>query len=102
MKIATRIIVFITALSMLPFVAATAQEGVLEIEEIVVTARKRNESLQDVPIAITAMRPDALVALSNCSILVRLILFSRSRSSRGVDSSFRFVYAPKIPTVQLT
>ncbi|MBM4224629.1 MAG: hypothetical protein FJ167_07525, partial [Gammaproteobacteria bacterium] len=31
-----------------------ASEGGLSLEEIVVTARKREESLQDVPIAVTA------------------------------------------------
>ena len=41
-------------LSMLPFATASAQEdGVLAIDEVVVTARKRAESLQEVPIAIT-------------------------------------------------
>ena len=33
---------------------ASAQDGALAIEEVVVTARKRDESLQEVPIAITA------------------------------------------------
>lgn len=41
-------------LSCLPFNAAMAQEGASAIEEITVTARKRDESLQEVPIAITA------------------------------------------------
>jgi len=42
-------------LSMLPFATASAQqEGALSIEEVIVTARKRAESLQEVPIAITA------------------------------------------------
>jgi iron complex outermembrane receptor protein len=38
----------------LPFATAMAQEGASSIEEITVTARKRDESLQEVPIAITA------------------------------------------------
>jgi len=55
MRIATRTIVLISVLSMLPFATANAQQGgVLAIDEVVVTARKRAESLQDVPIAITA------------------------------------------------
>ena len=41
-------------MSALPFATATAQEGASSIEEITVTARKRDESLQEVPIAITA------------------------------------------------
>ncbi|MDH3616969.1 MAG: TonB-dependent receptor plug domain-containing protein, partial [Gammaproteobacteria bacterium] len=42
-------------MSVLPFAAANAQQGgVSAIDEVVVTARKRAESLQDVPIAITA------------------------------------------------
>jgi iron complex outermembrane recepter protein len=39
----------------LPVPAALAQQGVTAIEEIVVTARKREESLQDVPISVTAI-----------------------------------------------
>ena len=37
-----------------PVLPAVAQDDGLAIEEVVVTARKRDESLQDVPIAITA------------------------------------------------
>ncbi len=44
----------ILALSLMPIAQSTAQEGIGEIEEVVVTARKRAESLQEVPIAITA------------------------------------------------
>jgi iron complex outermembrane receptor protein len=43
-----------SALSLTPFVPAHAADDDLRIEEVVVTARKRAESLQDVPIAITA------------------------------------------------
>ncbi len=39
------------------YAEATTSEG---LEEIVVTAQKRGENLQDVPIAITALTPDAL------------------------------------------
>jgi len=54
MNIAKRVLVLCIGFSMLPFAAANAQEGALGIEEVVVTARKRAESLQEVPIAITA------------------------------------------------
>ena len=60
MKMATRTLVFVTALSLLPVATATAQEGAFVIEEIVVTARKRNENLRDVPIAITAFTEETI------------------------------------------
>jgi iron complex outermembrane receptor protein len=41
-------------LALLPVSGSLAQEGASSIEEVVVTARKRAESLQEVPIAITA------------------------------------------------
>ena len=37
-------------------VASLAQEQSLQIEEIIVTAQKREQSLQDVPISVTAPR----------------------------------------------
>lgn len=49
-----KIVGLVSSLSVLPFAAASAQEGLSSIEEITVTARKRDESLQEVPIAITA------------------------------------------------
>ena len=55
MRIAIRTMVLVSMLSMLPFATASAQQGgALAIDEVVVTARKRAESLQEVPIAITA------------------------------------------------
>ncbi len=54
MKTIIRTTILALAASLLPFAAATAQEGLTAIEEITVTARKRDESLQEVPIAITA------------------------------------------------
>jgi len=35
-------------------IAVAAQESSLVLEEVIVTAQKRTQSLQDVPIAITA------------------------------------------------
>jgi iron complex outermembrane receptor protein len=55
MKTSTRAILIVTTLSILPIATTNAQQGgVLAIDEVVVTARKRAESLQEVPIAITA------------------------------------------------
>ncbi len=46
---------------LLPFLAANAQQGgASAIDEVVVTARKRAESLQDVPIAITAFTEETI------------------------------------------
>ncbi|MDH3338013.1 MAG: TonB-dependent receptor [Gammaproteobacteria bacterium] len=48
-------------MSVLPFAAADAQQGgVSAMDEVVVTARKRAESLQDVPIAITAFTEETI------------------------------------------
>jgi len=44
---------FLAALLILVTGPSSAQEGINEIEEIVVTARKRVENLQEVPIAVT-------------------------------------------------
>ena len=53
----TKILAFL-ALSAIPIYSAMAQEGV--IEEIIVTAYKRAESIQNVPISITAFSRDFL------------------------------------------
>ncbi len=40
--------------------AAEAKEDAFVLEEIIVTATKRAESLQDIPVAITALTPDSI------------------------------------------
>ena len=57
-----RVLVWATAASLLPFATTGAQEGAGAIEEVVVTARRRAESLQDVPIAITAFTESTIQA----------------------------------------
>src|ERR1700730_14480043 len=54
----------VTVLAGAPLVsfAQTAEKDESRLDEIVVTAEKRSESLQNVPIAITAMHADLLEA----------------------------------------
>jgi iron complex outermembrane recepter protein len=61
------IVMFMSAVSSLAFVApATAQQsderGASEIADIVVTARRREENLQDAPISVTAISGEQLAA----------------------------------------
>ena len=48
------------AVAMVPVASVEAQQGASYIEEVVVSARKREESLQDVPIAITAFTEETI------------------------------------------
>jgi iron complex outermembrane recepter protein len=52
------------------------------IEEITVTARRREESLQDVPIAITAFSADALALRGSSDISELPSRYRASRSNR--------------------
>lgn len=61
MKRSTPLILAIAGISVLPFAPASAQQGSAgAIDEVTVTARKRAESLQDVPIAITAFTEETI------------------------------------------
>ena len=94
-KIITPIVVF----ALLPFATASAQEGAAAIEEVVVTARKRGENLQDVPIAITAFtdqtiqragieRPQDFIALMpNVTIIDTANVGDTQVSIRGIVST---------------
>ncbi len=71
---------FITAIGMLVFTApltlpsASAQDG-LVLEEVIVTARKREQSLQDVSVAVTALTTEAIAdaQLYSAQDLVQLV-----------------------------
>ena len=43
--------------------SVSAQEGVLAIEEVVVTARRREENLQEVPVSVTTFSSAEIAAL---------------------------------------
>ncbi|HEV7232641.1 MAG TPA: TonB-dependent receptor, partial [Sphingorhabdus sp.] len=83
-----------------------------QVEEIVVTAQKVEENVQDVPIAITAVSGDALVAagttsLENLGQLVPSVTFRKGTTNansavvlRGVGTiSFSIAAEPSVSTV---
>ena len=45
-----------------------ASDGAIAVEEITVTAQKRREKLQDVPVSVTALNPESLAALNVTSV----------------------------------
>lgn len=71
---------------------ALAQTDSLAVEEVVVTARKRAENLQDTPIAITAIGGDALaergaVDLTSIETLAPNVHFSASQPTSGLSGA---------------
>lgn len=68
---------------------AVAQQESLALEEIVVTARRREESLQDVPVAVTAFSGDelALRGASDISELAQSIPSVTLEASRATNST---------------
>jgi iron complex outermembrane receptor protein len=91
--------------------AARAQSGVAALEEVVVTARKREERLQDIPIAISAVTADQLeqrgiAKLEDLTLQVAGVQYhSLGLSIPGrVNSSIRFRgmdVNSQVPTFQL-
>jgi iron complex outermembrane receptor protein len=56
----TRNVLLAAAIAAALPVPAIAQEGITALDDIIVTSRKREESLQDVPISVTAVSGEAL------------------------------------------
>jgi iron complex outermembrane recepter protein len=96
--------------SAIAFAAATP--AMAQVEEIVVTAQKVEENVQDVPIAITAVSGDALTAagttsLENLGQLVPSVTFRKGTTNansavvlRGVGTiSFSIAAEPSVSTV---
>jgi outer membrane receptor protein involved in Fe transport len=76
--------------------ASSAQAGGPASGEIVVTARQRNERLQDVPVAVTAItsaqvRQYGLTSVANIKILAPQISFDRGFTGAGASVSMRGV-----------
>lgn len=91
---------------------AAATPAMAQVEEIVVTAQKVEENVQDVPIAITAVSGDALIAagstsLENLGQLVPSVTFRKGTTNansavvlRGVGTiSFSIAAEPSVSTV---
>ena len=99
MNITKTYVFTLIALSFLPVTHTHAQEGAGAMEEVVVTARKRAESLQEVPIAITAFteqtiqragisRPADFIALMpNVTIVDTANIGDTQVSIRGIVST---------------
>jgi iron complex outermembrane receptor protein len=81
------LLVSITSLSNIVLAADQAKkEKVLGIEVIEVTARKRVENSQEVPLAVTALRGDSLDAYSSAAMDIRFL--NAKIPSLSVESSF--------------
>ena len=78
-----------TAFTALDFSSATAQ-----IETVVVTARKREENVQNIPVAVTALSGDKLdkynmTSLENVAAQTPQLIVQRGGSGSGADISLR-------------
>ena len=77
----------------LPVPTALAQQGAAALEEIVVTARKREETLQDVPIAVSSISGDVLAAagiddLTGIAQAVPNVTLENSRATNSTLTAF--------------
>ena len=72
---------------------ALAQETSLALEEVVVTARKREESLQDVPISVTAITDEldraSMQSLQDVQNFVPNVLIDQTPANNGATISIR-------------
>lgn len=112
MPATTRIALKTLALSASTLALVTTVPAAAQVEEIVVTAQKVEENVQDVPIAITAVSGDRLdqavvFSLENISTVVPSVTFRKGTTSansaivmRGVGTiSFSVAAEPSVSTV---
>ena len=79
-----------------PSVRAAEEPGARMLEEIIVTARRREESLQDVPSSVTVISSDEILALgeANFDVIGRIVPnvhFESAGGTSGVKSPVVFV-----------
>jgi len=82
-----------TPLPAVPAVAQESEQSARAIEEVVVTARRRTETIQDVPVAITAFSGDELAAVGAQDITylnqsTPNVTIERTRSTNHTLSAF--------------
>jgi iron complex outermembrane receptor protein len=112
MSATTRIALKTLALSASAMALAHTAPAMAQVEEIIVTAQKVEENVQDVPIAITAVSGDRLlqagvISLENISTVVPSVTFRKGTTSansaivmRGVGTiSFSVAAEPSVSTV---
>ena len=112
MSATTRIALKTLALSASAMALAHTAPALAQVEEIIVTAQKVEENVQDVPIAITAVSGDRLaqagvISLENISTVVPSVTFRKGTTSansaivmRGVGTiSFSVAAEPSVSTV---
>ena len=82
-------LVAMACLSSTPTVYAQSDREALELEEVVVTARRRSESLQSVPIAVTALSGDelSLRGAADISELAQSVPSVTLEASRATNST---------------
>lgn len=86
----------LSALATPAFAQQTAQQGGTVIEELVVTAQKREEALQDVPIAVSAFSQDSLEAQKidggpNLQLAIPNVSFAKSNFTNSFNFQIRGV-----------
>jgi len=112
MSATTRFAIKALALSASALAFASAAPALAQVEEIIVTAQKVEENVQDVPIAIAAVSGDRLlqagvISLENISTVVPSVTFRKGTTSansaivmRGVGTiSFSVAAEPSVSTV---
>jgi len=95
----SKIVISSLFFTLLTTVCAALAESDLQIEEIVVTAQKREQSIQDVPVSVTAISADTIdsLGLQTTSDIARLsssLTVIESNNKTNSALSIRHRYQP--------